>query len=401
MELNNIIELRQVSFDELNEIVSKGQLESRKLEDNEMSRFNELKDKIEKLDKEIEEKRSVNNVIINNNNLKINENKSMNNKNVLLRAISAYMNGQTPDEEVRSMLAEGTREFVANGLEYRGLQIPMEYRADIVAASNPAISTETWSILEPLQANLALLKAGAQYINLTGNQTLPSYSGTQAAWESENDNAQNGGGTFSSKSMTAKRLTTFIDVSKQFLNQTSPTAEAFLQRSIINAINLKLTQTAFGAHAHSDKMPDGIYTGVAKTSFKVSGSTDWTKIVSLETGVDSNNAITDNMCYIVHPTLKGVLKTTVKASGTAEYIIKDNEMNGYKVITTTCMPTISGETGIVFGNFTDMVVGQFGGLDIVVDQYSQAIAGKVRIVINSYWDIQRLRDESFAIGSLK
>lgn len=59
------------------------------------------------------------------------------------------------------------------------------------------------------------------------------------------------------------------------------------------------------------------------------------------------------------------------------------------------------EYGIIFGNWSDLVIGQWGALDIITNPYTHVREGMVEITINSYWDFKTIRTESFAIGSMK
>ena len=59
------------------------------------------------------------------------------------------------------------------------------------------------------------------------------------------------------------------------------------------------------------------------------------------------------------------------------------------------------EYGIVFGNWADYFLGQWGGLDITVDPYTLATTGMVRLTVNSYWNMGAIRDESFTVASMK
>ena len=61
----------------------------------------------------------------------------------------------------------------------------------------------------------------------------------------------------------------------------------------------------------------------------------------------------------------------------------------------------SDEEGIIFGNWADFVIGQWGALDITVDPYTKAADGEVRLVINAFFDAKPRRKESFVVGSIK
>ncbi|MCF0185741.1 MAG: phage major capsid protein, partial [Bacteroidaceae bacterium] len=104
-----------------------------------------------------------------------------------------------------------------------------------------------------------------------------------------------------------------------------------------------------------------------------------------------------NICFIVSPSAKATLKTTEKSASTAKYLMEDNEVNGYPVL---CSSAVSGK-GVVMGNFADYVVAQWGGIDLTVDPYTQAANGKVRLVINAYFDAKPRRAEAFVKKVLK
>ena len=108
----------------------------------------------------------------------------------------------------------------------------------------------------------------------------------------------------------------------------------------------------------------------------------------------------------MHKGARGILKTTLRAPSVSEgFIYEDNMVNGYKTFVTggvaSGLQSTTDEYGVIFGNWADLVIGQWGGLELTVDPYTQAGNGMVRLVINSYFDAKVRRDESFAIGSLK
>ena len=126
----------------------------------------------------------------------------------------------------------------------------------------------------------------------------------------------------------------------------------------------------------------------------------------METGVDAGNALFGNLAYIVRPEIYGAAKSTLKSSstGAAAFIINGEDgptLNGYRVLRTNNLVSnaaagaASANYGAIFGNFADLFIGQWGALDITVDQYTQATYGAIRLVVNSYWDFGPLRTASF------
>jgi hypothetical protein len=134
----------------------------------------------------------------------------------------------------------------------------------------------------------------------------------------------------------------------------------------------------------------------------------------MESDIATSNA--EGTCYITSPVGRGLLKALLGVptggTGAGPAIWRDdNTINGYGARATSSVSDLctaggaaatgGAESGIVFAQWKDLVVGQFGtALDVVVDPYSQSISGEVRIVINSFWDTAFRRANSFCRGSL-
>lgn len=97
--------------------------------------------------------------------------------------------------------------------------------------------------------------------------------------------------------------------------------------------------------------------------------------------------------YIVSPAIKAQLKTTAKTEGA--FVMEDNEVDGIPVLSTSACK------GIVLGNFENYVIAQWGAIDLTIDPYSQAANGKVRLVVNAYFDAKPVRKEAFVANKAK
>ena len=54
----------------------------------------------------------------------------------------------------------------------------------------------------------------------------------------------------------------------------------------------------------------------------------------------------------------------------------------------------------VYGDFSNLSIGAWGGVDLTVDPYTKAGDGMIRIVVNMYVDAKVLRKEAFATGTV-
>ena len=325
----------------------------------------------------------------------------------LRKAIVAQMTGKAQGAAEQSVIEEGLKINNRSGLEMTegSLVIPMSYRSAITAgADNSAlIDEDKQELLFPLENRLVLAQAGARYLTgLTGNISWPTTTGANVYWEGETDDAKDGANSFSKSTVfQPKRLTAYVDISKQLLIQENRDVEGIVRQLITNAIAQKLEATAFGAEGDANT-PNGIFANVEATA----GTFDWATVVGLETKVDTDNALMGNLAYIMHPALVGKAKTKVKdASGAGGFVFGNDGagmMNGYNVLRTNNVGgNASDGYNVVYGNWNDFFIGQWGSVEILVDPYTQATKGMVRLVVNSYWNMGVIREESFAAAKLK
>lgn len=368
-------------------IISIAKTENRRLNDAEDNEFNDIVKQLSDIDNELRSIEENNSKQINN------KTNSKMEKFSLLKAINDVANNRQLDERAQEVVNNGIAEMRKAGQSYSGqIVLPIEERGEIQATAaskgKENVAEDKLGILEPLRANMVLAKAGATYMTgLVGNISIPVYSGSNVNWAGEVAAASDGGGTFSEVNLEPKRLTAYIDVSKQFLIQDSNSAEEMLKRDIVAAISEKLEATILGNAAGDATKPAGLFNGVTadKAAIKFSD------VVAMETALESKN-VKGNIMFLVSPSAKGILKSQENTVGYPKYIMEDNEINGYPVLCSSAVV----DKGVVMGNFSDIVIGQWGGIDLTVDPYTQAANGKVRLVINAYFDAKVRRADAFA-----
>lgn len=175
-----------------------------------------------------------------------------------------------------------------------------------------------------------LVDAGANYMTgLVGNVSIPVYNGSNVGWAGEIDAASNGGGSFSEVTLEPKRITAYIDVSKQFLLQDSVSAEALIRADIVRAISNKLEETILGNATGNAKQPAGLFYGASALK-----DTTYKTIVGLMQTLEENN-VSGDIKYIVSPSAKATLKTATKDAGSGAFIMQDGEIDGVPALTTS------------------------------------------------------------------
>lgn len=408
MNLLEIVDKRNNKLKELEDFTKKVKLEKRKMNDDENSSFTEIKNEVETLTKQIEDiKKADEKAVRNEINIK-NKEKNMNTNFSLLKAVREAVNGNNFSEETRELIEAGKRMMTDAGQSFGGnIQIPMEFekRADIVVGTDAnggfAVDKEYFNILTPLTSNLVFTKAGATYLSgLVGNLVIPTYTGSASAWAGETTTATDGAGTFAQVTFTPRKLTTILTISKQMLNQDAVGLEAMLRSNLVTSVVTKLENTLLSSGS-TGAGPAGLF--VSGSSYTSTSGLTFSKVVALEGALDTANALTGNISYITHPKVKSALKTTAKFTNGYTPIMEGEQLNGYPVYVTSNMvsnvQTSQAETGIVMANWKDLVIAQWGALDILVDPYTKGAEAEIRLIVTGYWDAKFLRTASYSLGS--
>lgn len=329
----------------------------------------------------------------------------------LLKAISNAANREDFDEAASVVMAEGRRAAEAAGVETSGsIQIPFEMGEKryentpngIIASQTPegvvagmggeVVPTELFDILGPLRDRLVVSQLGARMLNLTGNVDIPLYSGANAEWESEIGRSKETAGKFTVVKMSPKRLSATLPISKQFLIQTSPSAEALLRQNLIDCLADKFQSTMFGDGAGDDVTPQGLFFGVTPetAAFKYSDCIDW------EAELEEARIFGEKK-YLVAPSSKAIMRSTKIDAGSGLMVMQNNEVTGIPALCTGAVV----KKGVILADWSQLYIGTFGALDIVVDPYSRKKHAQVEITVNAWLDYVPVRPEAFVKKILK
>ena len=329
----------------------------------------------------------------------------------LMTAIRAMANptDRRAQEEARFEFEASAAAQRAYGTEARGLMIPTDVlrtwaKRDLNTTDDAALIATDFrggDFIDVLRNASSVMQAGSTMLSgLKGNITIPKKTAASSAgWIStEGGAASESEFTDGSVTMTPKTLGAFTDLTRLMMMQSSLDIEALVRDDLSRALALAIDLGALQGSGSSGQ-PTGIknVSGVNKpTSFAAANPT-FAEVVALETAVAEDNALLGNLAYILPASMYGALKTTAKASGQGLFVVEQpgNTINGYRAIVSN--QVTSGD--LFFGNFADLLVGMYGGLDILVDPYSSASSGNVRIRALQTVDVAVRNAVSFAYNN--
>lgn len=282
-------------------------------------------------------------------------------------------------KEIRSALENGTKKFNLNA----------ETRAIQVTGSNGVhdnvIEETIPGLLEPLYADSIIAKLGVRmYSGMPlSDIRVPAMGKGTAGWVGEVTAAGATNNTFSSVLLQPKRITAYMDISKELIVQDTIGVEDALKRDIYNALVSKVQETFLSADAASTVKPAGIF-----NSIQAHNISSYENLVDNEALVDDSN-VGGEKKYLMSNKAKAIVRSMAKSALTNELVLTGNNIDGTEVIANSQVPT----TMYAFGNFDNIVFAQFGDIEVVVDEYTQAINGCVRLVINAYFDWKKVRSD--------
>ena len=373
-----ILELQEKSLElrnQLAELIANGQKEERELNEEETNTMAELRKSIDEINAQIEEVEKENRNI--QKNTIITENKEIRTMS-LLKMINAVVEGRNFTEDEAKAIAEARADFAKSGISPKGQIVYRSIAATVDGAGKENVAEDKWNLEIAVRNNLVATKMGCDYVGgLVSDVSVPQYNGSNVLWKGETATAEDGQGTFSEVTLTPKRLTATLDISRQFLLQDSNDAEALLIRDLAAAVAEKLDKTIFGAE-NLENAPEGLFAGVGAEK----GLTEITydDVLALEETVELANG--SNYMFLVNPKVKFALKGTQMANG-LQMVYAGGEIDGFKTISSNSV----ADKGMICMDPKELIIGQWGSaFDIVVDPYTKAADGQVRLVINAYYD---------------
>ena len=292
------------------------------------------------------------------------------------------------------------------GQTAQGIMLPDEVlrnwnQRDLSAGSDGDLIGQDYragDFIDVLRNNSAVMPLATMLNGLTGDVKIPKKTAAASAAfiSSEGGAAGESELTIGNVSMSPKSLGAFTDITRQLMIQSSLDVENLVRNDLAASMAIAIDDAALEGSGSSGN-PTGITntSGINTVSLSSAAAPTFAEMVSMESAVRVDNALVGDLAYIVHPTNYGTLKTTEKATNTAQFVAVNDEINGYKAVVS---PQLTANN-YVFGNFSDLLVGMFGGLDVVVDPYTASSSGTVRIVALQSVDVAVRHAVSFCAAS--
>ena len=291
------------------------------------------------------------------------------------------------------------------GRTAQGLFVPSDVlKRDLnvgtATAGGNTVSTDLLasSFIDSLENAMVVAGMGATMLrDLNGNVAIPRQtSGATAYWVAESGAVTESAAAFDQVQMSPKTVGSFSDISRKLLLQSSIDIEGFVRNDLAMRLAMAIDLSAI-AGTGSSNQPTGILatTGIGAKTFAAAGNPTFGEMVDVESQVSIDNALFGSLGYVSTAAMAGAMKQKAKDTGSGQFVMANGQVNGYQMAVTNQMTANT----VVFGNFADLIIGMWGGLDINVDTSTGSTTGTVRVVCMQDVDIAVRHAQSFAKGS--
>ena len=232
------------------------------------------------------------------------------------------------------------------------------------------------SFIDLLRARSVLARLGATTLSgLVGSVTIPKLTGAATGyWLSTEATAiTESQQTLGQLAMSPKTVGAYTEVSRLLMLQSTPAADRLIMDDLTKVIALAVDLAGLEGSGAS-----GQPTGVSATAGigSVTGtSIAYAGVVEFQTDVAAGNALTPNAAYVTTPAVAGLLMQRQRFASTDTPLwtgsVLDGQMGGFAATTTTQVTAAS----MVFGDFSQVVIADWGMFERAMNPYANFAAG--------------------------
>lgn len=288
------------------------------------------------------------------------------------------------DVQSRGNWGEGTR------------AVPMDTTENVHLVSTDHLADR---FIDALRANSTVMAAGATTLTgLVGDVSIPKMGAVPFEWLAEDAAATTVEPSTSSVTLSPTTMAGHVNMTRRLLKQSSPDVEMLIRNNIRIGAGIEVDRVSLIGATGAE--PTGVI-GLATSTVTPGtlGNPTWAETVEYESKVEALNALLNPGAgaYIAHPTAKGKMKTRSKDTGSGTFVWEGNSVNGYRAFAST---NTGNANQILFGDWSQLLIGFWGVLDVMADPYTDADRGRVYVRAFQDMDVAVRHPQSFVESAL-
>jgi HK97 family phage major capsid protein len=320
----------------------------------------------------------------------------------IVRAARAYL---TRDWKGAAFELECSRAVADRlGREAKGFFVPLEVQRTMTAGSAAAggylVGTEHRAdmFIEALRAMAVAFRAGVRTLpGLVGNVSIPKQTSSATfAWITEGADVTLTDLALGAVTLTPRTISGGVPMTRKLLQQSSPAVEMLVREDLIRGAALAIDDAVFeGSGAAGQPLGIANHGDINTVAVSSDGTPTWAEVVGFESAVAADDALGGSLAYVTTPTVRGNMKVTSKDTGSGLFVASGNETNGYPILTSTQLTA----NALLFGDWSQIIVGFWGVLDVKPDEATLAASGGLILRAFQDCDVAIRHAQAFAKGT--
>jgi HK97 family phage major capsid protein len=328
----------------------------------------------------------------------------------LRRAIAGAAGLEVDDGQEREVASEVRRRA---GRHFQGVAVPSEiFERRVVTTTAPAqgpggnlVPTDHLAsqFIDRLRPTPVVQRLGARILTgLTGNVSIPGLSeSAPAGWFAENSAIPTGDPQFRAVTLSPKHIGVISEFSRNMLLQSSPGIEELMRSDMSQTLAELVDEAAL--RGTGGVQPQGLW-GMGGVSV-VNGDVSWDTVMELIAVVDDSNS--GGTAFTGAPLIRRDLRKTPRQEGGVEgsfIMTEPNSLAGYPFLSSKLTEENGSpmQRALFFGLWSDLIIGQWSGVDILVNPFESTAYSKGNVQVRAIQtvDVEVRHAESFAYAVL-
>lgn len=257
------------------------------------------------------------------------------------------------------------------------------------------------SFIDLLRARAKTVQLGANFMpGLQGNVTIPKLTGAATGYwlATEGTAITESQQTIGQLALSPKTLGAYTELSRLLMLQSNPAADNLVMSDFAKVMALAIDLAVINGSGAAGQ-PLGII-GTAGIGAVTGTSLNLAGIVEFETDVATANADVATLAYLTTPAVRGLLKSRDKTGTTVGNYVwggttMDNMLNGYRAEVSTQVPAAN----MLFGDFSQVVIAEWGTLEIALNPYAAFTSGVTGIRAFQTCDVGIRQATAFSLAT--
>lgn len=292
-----------------------------------------------------------------------------------------------------------------------GVSVRTSHSVATAGNGGNSVFTQPGSFIELLRNRSVVMQLGATvHSGLQGNVAFPRQTAAGTAyWLAEltgGSDVTESNTTLDQVTLSPKTVMAMQSYSGQLLAQSTLDVDSYVRSDLASVIARAIDLAAIHGSGASNQ-PQGIYGATGVNSVAMGGAVTYAKLTDMEAAIEADNADIGVMAFATTPEVKQDAKTTARFSSTDTPLwigsAAQGELIGYRAVASNQVSKVLGagtnEHGIVFGVWSELLIGEWGAVQITVDPYTKAGQDVTRVIARAFVDIDLRHPQAFCTGS--